>query len=420
MNIWLIAVGEPLPLPNNDDRLLRVGILSKILESRNHNITWWTSTVNHFRKKFHFEHDIRINISKHLTLELLHGHLYKTNISLKRFINHIEIARKFRKKITNYDKPDLILCSYPTVELSKHAIIYGQNNGIPVLIDIRDLWPDIFIEVSPKWLKGIMEFGFISYFRDAKFVFKHADAILGVTSGIVEWGLKYGKRYRTSNDRVFPHGYPVTQIDSNVLCQANSKWDSLGVSSEKFIICCFGSITRNKLDLETVLSDAKRIEEVAPNVLFVICGDGDEKEYYSKLAESQRNVIFPGLVNKAEIYSLLQRSDLGIAPIRNRFDYQLSIPNKPIEYLSAGKPVLTPLKGELEELINKHNVGCIYNDSPGSLSTIILSLINNPTMLNQMSNNAYELFENSFHAEKIYNDFADFLEEFMLNWTVNR
>ena len=93
----------------------------------------------------------------------------------------------------------------------------------------------------------------------------------------------------------------------------------------------------------------------------------------------------------------------------------MSIPNKPIEYLSNGKPVLSPLKGELEKLIVKHEVGCIYNNQPGNLSEIIISLKNNPQRLGQLSINAYKLFNNRFIAKKVYNEYADYLENIMLN-----
>lgn len=417
MNIWIVAVGEPLPLPNNKDHLHRVGILSEVLVSRNHNVTWWSSTVDHFRKKFHFESSKNVTISENFSIELLHSYLYKKNISIRRFINHIGIAKKFRDKIKNYEKPDLILSAYPTIELSKQAINYGRKNGIPVLVDVRDLWPEILIEVLPKWLKGMGKLALFRNFKDAEFVFRNVDAILGITDGVVEWGLNYGNRSRTPKDCSFPLGYSIDPIDIKLLTVANSKWDRLGVGKEKFVISYIGAIARNKVDLETVLSEAKRIQVIDPNILFVMCGEGDEKEYYIKMAKSLNNVIFPGWVNKVEIRSLLQRTDLGIAPIRNRFDYQMSIPNKPIEYFSAGKPVLTSLKGELKKLILKHNVGCIYNNHSGNLSETIFSLKNNPQMLNQMAINSYKLFENRFVATKVYNDYADYLEKFLFNYT---
>jgi len=419
MNIWLLAVGEPLPLPNNLDRLHRTGILSEVLMSRNHQITWWSSTIDHFRKEFLCGSDTKITISDNYSIELLHSCLYNKNISIKRLINHIGIAEKFRNRIRDYEKPDLILSAFPTIELTKQAIIYGRKNKIPVIVDVRDLWPDIFIEVLPKWLKGIGKLSLYFYYRDTKFVFQHAYAITGVTDGVVKWGLKYGNRQRTSKDCSFPLGYLVDPINKNLLNEANNKWNISGVIKEKFVISYIGAITRNKIDLATVLSEAKRIQAMDPNVLFVICGEGDEKKYYLKRAKTLSNVIFPGWVNKAEIRSLLKRSYLGIAPLRNRFDYLMSIPNKPIEYLSNGIPVLTPLRGELEKLITEHNVGCVYNNQPGNLSEIIISLVNNPQRLNQMAVNSYNLFKNRFNAKKVYNDYANYLETSMLNFELS-
>lgn len=51
MNIWLVTIGEPLPIDEGNYRLLRVGILANLLVKKNHNVIWWTSTFNHIEKK---------------------------------------------------------------------------------------------------------------------------------------------------------------------------------------------------------------------------------------------------------------------------------------------------------------------------------------------------------------------------------
>ena len=37
-----------------------------------------------------------------------------------------------------------MLCS---IELCAAAISFGRSNGIPVVVDIRDLWPDSYIDL---------------------------------------------------------------------------------------------------------------------------------------------------------------------------------------------------------------------------------------------------------------------------------
>ena len=47
----------------------------------------------------------------------------------------------------------MIYVSYPIIEYAASAVKYGIKNHVPVIVDIRDLWPDIFNHNLPKWMK---------------------------------------------------------------------------------------------------------------------------------------------------------------------------------------------------------------------------------------------------------------------------
>ncbi len=57
----------------------------------------------------------------------------------------------FTKLANSYDTlPDVIhVCNVP-IELCHAAVTYGRAKGIPVVIDVRDLWPDVYLEVIPQ------------------------------------------------------------------------------------------------------------------------------------------------------------------------------------------------------------------------------------------------------------------------------
>ena len=48
----------------------------------------------------------------------------------------------------NHLKPDIIVVSLPTIEFSYEACRYGEKNNVPVIVDVRDLWPDSFKQNS--------------------------------------------------------------------------------------------------------------------------------------------------------------------------------------------------------------------------------------------------------------------------------
>src|SRR6188474_514837 len=81
MNIWLVTVGEPLPMDGKGtDRLYRAGILATLLARHGHRVTWWTSTFDHVRKAQRFPTDTSHRLDNGVELKLLHGCGYSRNV----------------------------------------------------------------------------------------------------------------------------------------------------------------------------------------------------------------------------------------------------------------------------------------------------------------------------------------------------
>ena len=155
MKVWLIQTGEPLPIDGENIRLFRAGMLAQLLASRGHSVVWWTSTFDHFTKKQRFRKDTVVDMSDRLRLRLLHGMPYKKNISLRRIANHRAIAKRFSKSAKREKKPDIILSSIPPIMPCVQAVKYGKKNDLPVVVETRDLWPDLFVDLFPGWTRWL-------------------------------------------------------------------------------------------------------------------------------------------------------------------------------------------------------------------------------------------------------------------------
>ena len=153
MKIWLLQSSEPMPVVNPEQRLFRTGMMAEELSKRGHDVIWFCNTFEHYTKKQMFNNDTLVVVKNNYRLFLPHARSYKRNISLSRIINHKTLAKKFKKQIKNMDKPDLIYASFPIIGYAYEAVKYGKKNNIPVIVDIRDLWPDIFKHNLNKFLK---------------------------------------------------------------------------------------------------------------------------------------------------------------------------------------------------------------------------------------------------------------------------
>lgn len=413
MRIWLITVGESLPTDGPDERLQRTGILASLLSRSGHEVLWWNSSFDHVRKTQRTDRDTCIELADNYRVMLLRSSGYRRNISVARLRDHREHAAKFRTLAPRQAAPDVILCSMPTIDLSRAAVEFAAARKIPIALDIRDLWPEIFVDLAPPWARGVARLALQPLFGDLRWACSRATALTSITPQILEWGLGYAGRPRGAMDRAFPFGYVERRPEPEEIERANRFWKErgVGVAPGEFLVCFFGTIGMH-FDLETVIEAARRLEGGGRPVRFVLCGSGDRLAGYQEAARGLSNVVFPGWVGSSEIWTLMRLAKLGLAPYRNTKDFQSSLPNKTIEYLSAGLPLLSCLKGVLKELLEENGCGVPYAEAdPGSLARAVEEAYDRQERLDAMSDNALRLYRAKFTAETVYGEMMLHLEK---------
>ncbi|HEU4654947.1 MAG TPA: glycosyltransferase family 4 protein [Steroidobacteraceae bacterium] len=409
MRVWLITVGEPLPLPGVVDRPWRTGLLAQLLVRRGHDVVWWTSTVDHFTKRYFVEKDCEIRVQERLLLRFLHGRLYKRNVSFSRLANHREIGAQFRRQIEQADRPDVIVCSFPTIELSVEAVRYGRRHGIPVLLDIRDLWPDIFLDVMPKRLRSLGRLLMRRSFAEAQEALRGAKGLIGVSKRYLEWGLMKAGRTATALDQVFPLGYQMSEFNKSDEESLNDLLDSVRMQRGVPLAVFVGTFGRT-YDLDTVIRAARILEKEDVKVHFVLCGRGEHEDKWRNAARDLSNVSFSGWLNAGQLACLLQRADIGLAAYAPAAPQ--GIPNKVIEYMAAGIPLVSSLEGESAQIIADERCGLHYRArDEQELVVALRKLLASCELRKQMGAAARTVFSRTFSADAVYGAMAEHVEQ---------
>lgn len=416
MKIWLITVGEPLPVGENPsrERPYRTGLLADVLGSRGHHVTWWTSTFNHQKKEYFKAGSGKEEINPTLDIYFLHGRKYKKNVSFSRLYNHFQIASEFRCRSREESKPDLIVCSLPTLELAYQAARYAERNDVPMVMDVRDLWPDVFVDAVPESMRFVASSLFWPYACMAQKALKSAQSIVGVSKGYLAWGLEKAKREEGDADGVFPLGYPNLQNHPHT-SQTRHKLERLGIDFNRPIVWFIGSFVKS-IDLEPIIKVASVMETSHPEVQFVFSGQGEDEAHYRDLARNLSNIVWTGWVSQDEIALLGSRSSVGLAAYRTGA-FQ-SLPNKLFEYMSFGLPVLSSLHGEAKQFLFDHKVGLTYqSDNAEDCVMRLKEIIDNPFLQKMFSKNASTLFNAHYNAQTVYEQYAEHLESVASNQT---
>lgn len=415
MKVWLIQRAEPTPHDSNgSQRTMRMGILARMLARAGHNVLWWTSSFDHFNRHHRCETDIRLPAETGYEIQYLHGCGYSRNMSLSRIRDNSLLARRF-SDLAEKDpvRPDIILASVPTAELSLAAVQYAKKRNVPVILDIRDLWPDVFFDLIPKVFWPAVRLLSMPMVHKLKRACVGANGIIGLTDAFVDWGVAHAGRSRLNSDRAFPMGYLAADIPVDRIEEGKRFWRERGVHSDrKELLVIFLGTFGTGFDFVPLFQAASLLKSRRAPIKIIMCGAGENTANVQKQAAGLSNVLFPGWVNAEQIKALLELADIGIAPYIESVNYFNNIPNKPAEYLSGGLAIALSLsKGALHDLLIRRECGFSYDNCSERLAAQLDRLVCNPAQLRTLQHNALLTFKESFDGLAVYNRLIKYMEQ---------
>jgi glycosyltransferase involved in cell wall biosynthesis len=404
--IWIVATGEPLPTDVGPPRLLRKGMIATRLAQRGHEVTWFTSAFNHQRKIMRPASSTDVDAgSARMKLITLPALGYERHVSMARLRDHRTTAAGFRMLASGLPQPDVICASLPTIELAVASTSHALEVGARSVVDVRDLWPDIFYERVPRVLRPLARAPLAPLERAADRACREATAIVGISDAFLDWGLRRAGRERTGADRVFPLAYERPRSHAPAVAEASAFWNSCGATSDRTILSFIGSLTE-VFDFGHIVQAARQPENAG--LLFVIAGDGPLRRHLEATAPD--NVLLPGWVDAQQAMELLRRSTAALAPYVPRHDFEGTYSNKVIEYLGSGLPILTTLAmGETARLLREESIGVSYDRTASGLTAAIARVVAEGR--HEIGNRASDVFEHRFLADKVYGEYCDLLEE---------
>ena len=405
MNVWILQTGEPLHIDEDHSRPMRAMNLSNKLAESGHNVVIFSSTFYHQKKSHRAKKYSIFTVSENIEIRLIPSIGYYKHIGLRRLFDHFQMAWNLKKLLKKEESfPDIAFIGYPPIESAWVMSKWLKKKGVPMLLDVKDLWPTIFLEPFPRLLKPLASFLFYFYFYLAKKTINNADGISTMSESFLKWALTFSGKANSSSDRIVK----LTSID-NKFSPKNIElsyewWYKKGLiprSKKFFFIGTFSS----SFEFDEIYIAASKLSECQ----FILCGDGPELVNIKAMMSPLSNVIFPGWIDEVKIKSLSYMSSALIAPYKNIDNFSLNIPNKIVDSFLLGLPVLTSLNGEVEKLINSHNVGFIYGPN-FSFIQCIESLINNEELQKEISKNARDLYESEFEYNLVYGGLVSHLE----------
>ncbi len=246
---------------------------------------------------------------------------------------------------------DVIVITSPPLFISISAIIYSKFKRVPIVFEIRDLWPESAIDTGVVTNKLIIK---LAYWLE-KISYKNATLINVLTPAFRD--ALISKKNIKSDKIIYVPNASDFEI-SDKLVQANDSGDLRDKYNlhDKFIITYVGAHGVANC-LGQVLDTAKLL--VNTNVVFVLVGNGMEKPMLVKRAQDENidNVLFIDSVPKNEVIKYILSSDMGTSVLKNVDTFKTVYSNKTFDYFACKKPVLMLIDGVSRELVETARAG---------------------------------------------------------------
>jgi glycosyltransferase involved in cell wall biosynthesis len=133
----------------------------------------------------------------------------------------------------------------------------------------------------------------------------------------------------------------------------------LGAES-KFLVCYVGTMGMAH-GLDTLLDAAATLQREKPDVLFLLIGEGAEKQRIQSLAQSQSltNVRILDQQPRDKIPAFISASDACLVLLKKTDIFKTVIPTKMLEFMSCARPVILGVEGQARQIIDKAGAGLV-------------------------------------------------------------
>jgi len=256
-----------------------------------------------------------------------------------------------------------------------------------------------------KMYQIIMEYIIIKSIRASKTNFVVSEPII-----------RYLRLHNSHNLYLTPHCVDLRRFSGPSLSAMHN--DILRKKEQGYFIVCYTGWISEVRGLHLMLESLYFSLLKDPKILFVIAGSDDHytqkiNSYFQErnLAE---NLICLGKIEYDFIPGVIALSDVCLSILEDYPVYQMSPPQKVIEYMASGKPVIANKIQTHTMLITNDYDGFLTENNPFVISEKILFLKENPEICKRMSENVLRT-ASKFDTSLAYKEMEEVINHVLYN-----
>jgi glycosyltransferase involved in cell wall biosynthesis len=293
-------------------------------------------------------------------------------------------------------KYDVIIVTSPPLFVGVSGYLISFFKKIPMVFEVRDLWPESAIDTGVLTNKMIISLAF----NIEKFIYKKAKLINVLTPAfykvlLEQKGVSKDKLLLIPNAADFSLSEEILQDFDRVEFRKNNNL------TDYFVITYVGAhgVANH---LEQLLDVGKKLEDT--NVLILMIGQGMEKNRLMKKAKEMNvtNVRFIDPVPKKEVFKYIIASEMGASVLKKVDTFKTVYSNKTFDYFSCKIPVIMAIDGVSRELVEMAQAGSyVESENSADYENVIRAYLNDLERVRKEGINGYNYAKINFDREKL-------------------
>jgi glycosyltransferase involved in cell wall biosynthesis len=306
-------------------------------------------------------------------------------------------------------KFDVVVVTSPPLFVGFSGYIISRLKRIPLVFEVRDLWPESAIDTGVLTNKWIIKMAF--WFE--KFIYKKSKLINVLTPAFYNT-LKNIKKVPEEKIIMIPNASDFS-LSEELLKYFDREAFRKEMNLDKRFVITYVGAHGVANHLQQVLEAGKKLEDT--NVLFLLIGQGMEKERLKRMAVEMEinNVRFIDPVPKKEVFKYILASEMGASILKKVDAFKTVYSNKTFDYMSCKTPVLMAIDGVSRQLVEEADCGIyIEPENIEEYDKHIRTYLNNIERLQREGNNGYEYAKKHFDRNALARKYLDQIKEKVL------
>jgi glycosyltransferase involved in cell wall biosynthesis len=275
--------------------------------------------------------------------------------------------------------PNVVIATSPQLLVGLSGWWLARCKRVPFVFEVRDLWPESLAAVGMGNGDGLLHH---SLAKIAGFLYRHSNRIVVVTPAFEEhlvkhWGVP-SEKIEVVENGVETDLFSPQSVDASLRRELGAE--------DRFVVSYIGTMGMAH-GLETLVEAASRLQESNPEVLFLLVGEGADKERITALAASRglTNIRFVDQQPRERIPAYICASDACLVLLKKTDLFKTVIPTKMLEFMACARPVILGVEGQAREIVEEAKAGIfIEPESSSDLAAAITRLSQNPALREEM------------------------------------